>query len=655
MKLYDAFLLTFSAAAEAVKPKETLTVSEWADAHRILSKEGSAEPGQWRTSRNPPLRAVMDALSERSKDDKVVFMKPVQFGGTEVGSNFIGYVMTHAKGPCAVVMPTERSLNDWVSQKFDPMSVDTPVVVDVLAKKSNKSSDNNAQRKKFTGGTLYFKTAGSTAELKSTSLRYVVADEVDEWGFETKQGNPLDLLEARLTAFFDGKIYIVSTPTIKDASHIEEQYEAGDQRQYYVPCPHCGEKQTLKWSNLRWDKDLENPKKVTRVYYACEHNGCVIEEHSKTEMFKEKGYGGEAEWIPHAHGNLYKSFHINALYSPNGLGRSWKWLVDKWIAAQDDPKDLMSFINMRLAESYADRSHDIKPNVLTERAEPYQLRTIPIGVLALTCGVDMQEDRIEIQILGHGRNNKTWPIDYHVIWGNPTDEKLWDALAEYLLKDFINHFAVKMSIEATAIDIGGHHTHEVYRFVRRARTIGIKRCIAIKGASTYGRAILGKPSLQDVNYRGKVMKRGVALYTVGGDTAKHLLYNRLNSDKDKDPSERMVHFSTQLDSSYYDQLVAEAFDPKKNRWILKKGKRNEVLDTWIYAVAASHHPELYLHKWRKSDWDNREAMVQPGAPTEIEVIDVPLELPAPNNNVVNPVKKQVKTTVRKSAFTRNSL
>lgn len=624
MQLADAFLLTYTAAAKAIKPKESLTVSEWADAYRILSKEGSAEPGQWNTSRNPPLRAVMDALSERTKDEKVVFMKPVQFGGTEVGSNFIGYVMTHAKGPVAVVMPTERSLNDWVSQKFDPMASDTPAVAEVLAKKSNKSADNNAQRKKFTGGNLYFKTAGSTAELKSTSLRYVVADEVDEWDWTTTQGDPIDLLEARLTAFYDGKIYIVSTPTVKDASHIESEYEGGDQRQYHVPCPHCGEKQVLKWPNLRWEKDLANPKKITRVYYACEHNGCIIEEYSKTDMFKEKGHGGEAEWIPQAPGNLYKSFQINALYSPNGLGRSWMQLVHQWIDAQDDPKDLMAFLNMRLAESYADRSHDIKPNVLSERAEPYQLRTIPVGVMVITCGVDTQDDRLEMQILGHGRDGRTWPIDYHVIWGNPTDEKLWNALADYLQVTFVNKFGVSMQIEATAIDTGGHHTHEVYAFVRRARTLGIRRCIAIKGASTYGRAILGKPSMQDVNYRGKTMKRGVSLYTVGGDTAKHLLYNRLDGDKDKDPSERKVHFSNELDVSYYDQLVSEAYDPRKNKWLLKKGKRNEALDTWIYAVAASHHPELYLHKWRKSDWDNREFMVQPGTPNEKEVTDSPL-------------------------------
>jgi Bacteriophage tail assembly protein len=618
VKLADAFLLVFEAARRAVKPKAQMTVSEWADQNRILSGEGSAEPGPWKTSRTPFLREVMDALSEDSPDEKVVFMKSSQVGGTESGSNWIGYIMDHAKGPAAVVMPTERSLNDWVSQKFDPMSNDTPAVAEALAKRSNKSSDNNAQRKKFTGGILYFKTAGSTAELKSTSLRYAMADEVDEWEWSTDQGDPIKLLDIRLTAFHDAKLFIVSTPTMKDASHIEEEFEGGDQRRYHVPCPHCGEYQVLRWQNLRWEKDAANPRKLQAVFYCCEHHGCVIEEHHKTDML------ARGRWVAHAPENRYKSYHISALYSPAGLGKSWRALAYEWIDAQDDPKDLMVFVNTRLGESFADRSHDIKLNMLQARAEPYPLRTIPVGCLVLTAGIDTQDDRLEVQITGHGMHDKTWPIDYHVLPGNPADESLWLALEEYLKAAvFPNHYGRQLRIEATAIDTGGHHTHMVYNFVRSASRNGLMRVIACKGASTYGRAILGRPSLQDVNWRGQTIKKGVALYLVGADTAKHLLYNRLNGDSDKDPSERKVHFSQHLDASYFDGLVAETYNPRKNRWERKKGKRNEPLDTWVLSIAASHHPELYLHKWRKSDWERRRAMIEP---QDVEVVEQPANL-----------------------------
>jgi phage terminase large subunit GpA-like protein len=617
----DAFLLTYAAVQRAVRPKEKLSVSEWADANRVLSGEGSSEKGQWKTSRTPYLREIMDCLSEDAPDRMVAFMKPSQVGGTEAGSNWIGYIMDYAKGPVAIVMPTERSLNDWVSQKFDPMAQDTPAIADVLAKRSNRAADNNSQRKKFTGGILYFKTAGSTAELKSTSLRYALADELDEWDWTTSQGDPLGLLEVRLTTFHDRKLFAPSTPTMKDASRIEELFNGGDQRHYHIACPHCGELQHLKWSNLRWTKDLNNSRRLHSVSYYCEHNGCIIEEHHKTEMLREYGAGGKARWVADVPGAPYRSYHLNSLYSPMGLGLTWMELAYEWIEAQDDPAKMMRFVNTRLGETWADRSHDIKPNVLAARAEPYKLRTIPIGALILTAGVDTQDDRLEIQILGHGRDDKTWPIDYHVIYGNPADQKIWDALADYLKAKFVNHYGREMRIEATAIDTGGHHTHAVYAFVRGSSSNGLTRCIAIKGANTTGRAILGKPSLQDVNRRGITIKRGVALYTVGTDTAKHLIYNRLNGDKDKDPSERKVHFSTELDSTYFDQLVSETFNPRKNRWELKKGKRNEVLDTKVYAIAASHHPELYLHKWKRGDWDSRQSMLEPGEPLQSKKIE----------------------------------
>jgi phage terminase large subunit GpA-like protein len=609
----DAFLLTFSAAQRAIKPKAFLSVSEWADQNRILSGEGSSEKGPWKTARTPYLREIMDALSEESPDHIVAFMKSSQVGGTEVGSNWVGYVMDHAKGPMAVVMPTERSLNDWVSQKFDPMATDTPVVAQSLAKRSNRSADNNSQRKKFVGGILYFKMAGSTAELKSTSLRFGLADEIDEWPLTTPQGKPFGMFKVRFTTFHDWKLYVPSSPTLKDTSQIEELFEEGDQRHYHVPCPHCGELQQLKWANLRWTKDVVNPKRISSIAYYCEHNGCVIEEHHKTEMLREHGHGGKARWIPCAPDNPYKSYHINALYSPSGLGLTWMELAYEWIAAQDDPEKLMVFMNTRLGEPWADRSHDIKPNILLARAEPYGLRTIPIGCLLTTAGVDVQDDRLEIQITGHGREDKTWPIDYHVLWGNPADEKLWDALGKFLQDaKFTNSFGKSLRLEGTAIDTGGHHTHMVYNFVRTAGVkYGLVRVIACKGASTYGRAILGKPSMQDVNWQGKTLKKGVALYVIGADTAKHLLYNRLNGDNDKDPSERKVHFSTELESRYFDGIVSEAFNPRKNRWEQKKGKHNEELDTWVLSIAASHHPELHIHKWKKSDWDRREAMIEP--------------------------------------------
>lgn len=592
----------YAAAQRAVQPRARLKVSDWADTHRILSSTGSAIPGPWRTSRTPYLREIMDQLSENSPAHMVVFMKPSQIGGTEVGSNWIGYIMAHAKGPVAIVMPTEKSLTDWMSQKFEPMAADTPAVRSVLSGRA--SGDNNATRKGFTGGILYAKTAGSTSDLKSTSLRYALADEVDEYDWTTDQGDPLGLLQVRLTTFHDRKLFVPSSPTVKDASRIEELFERGDQRRYHVPCPHCGEYQHLKWGNLQWVKIEGSLRRVHEPYYACEHNGCEIREHHKTQMLLR------GRWIADQPDGAFPSYHINALYAPIGLGLSWAELAEEWLEAQDDSPKLMRFANTRLAETWADRTGDIKANTLMARVDPYPLRSVPPGCLVITTGVDVQGNRLEAQVVGHGKGDRTWTLDYHVIPGNPEDERLWEALADYVNAiSFQNAQGKALVSEACGIDTGGHWTHSVYHFVRENR---IRRPMALKGASTAGRPILCKPSHQDVNWKGRTIKRGVALYLVGTDTAKHALYNRLAADASLAPEERKVRFSHELDETYFNQLVSEAYNARRNRWELKKGKRNEALDTWIAAVAASHHPELYVHKWRASDWARRAAMVEPG-------------------------------------------
>lgn len=606
--------LVFAALARGVRPRPRLAVSQWADQHRILSAEGSAEPGEWRTARTPYLREIMDQLSAHAPARKVVLKKASQVGGTEAASNWLGYIIAHAKGPVAVVMPTEKSLSDWMAQKFEPMAGATPAIRDVLAARSNRSADNNASRKRFVGGIFYAKTAGSTTELKSTSLRYAIADEVDEYDWSTLHGDPLGLLEVRLTTFHDRKLFVVSSPTLKDASRIDEEYETGDQRRYHVPCPHCAHLQPLVWSNLRWTTPEGKQRHVDRAWYVCAECGAEIEEHHKSAMLEERSAERPdgARWVPEHEGAAYPSYWINALYSPRGLGLSWAELATEWIAAQADPAKLMRFINTRLGESWADTSRDIKHAALAARAEPVPLRSIPPGCLILTAGVDVQNDRLEIQILGWGwsaQAQRCWVIDYHVLHGSPAEEPVWDALAAYLATPLTNACGTQMVPEATAIDTG-HHTHAVYAFVRARRA---RRAIAIKGASIPGKPLLGKPSLQDVDWRGQTEKRGVALYQVGADTGKFILYARLNGDAERAAPERLIRFPEGLEESYYAGLTSETFDPRKNRWMLKKGRRNEPLDTWNYAHAATHHPELFIHRWRAADWARLAALVEPSA------------------------------------------
>lgn len=603
----DTYAVTMKALAEGWKRQQRLSISQWSDKYRRLPAKSSSEPGQWRTERIPFLRAIMDDLSPDSPIQRVVFMKSSQVGGTECGINWVGSFMMQSKGSMLVIQPTIAMAEKWSTQRLDTSIADSPEWATTLPPRKARDKDNQTLQKEGAGFILFITGANSASSLASMPIMYVFADEVDRYPDDVEdEGDPLSLALRRQKTFQRRKkTLIVSTPTIKDASRIEREYKNTDQRQYYVPCPHCGELQTLKWKQLQWDSKTEN------VWYACEANGCVIEEHAKATMLPEEGYGGKAKWIGSDPNHTDRGYFINALYTPLGLGDTWHDLVfgpEGWLAAQGNPSKLKTFVNTVFGESWEDLSSTLKTNELLTRREPWKVRTIPRGCLMLTCGVDTQDDRLEFQIIGHGRNGAMWVIDTHIIWGSPAQDQTWQELSEWLDKPIVNSFGVPLKIIATAIDSGGHHTQAVYNFCRWNQH---RRIVAIKGASTANRPALGKPTYVDINWQGQVHKEGVQLWTVGTDTLKSHIMGLLKVDADLPQSERKIHFSADLEEDYFDQLTSEAFDPSKNKWVKRAGRRNEGLDTFVYAIAAAHLPGVEISKSRESNWQYLEHLLEP--------------------------------------------
>ncbi len=606
-----------SAFVSACRPRKRLTVSQWADENRVLTSKASSEPGPWRTARVPFAREIMDALSITSPVRSVTLMKASQVSGTEIGLNWCGYVMDHCPASMLVVVPTLDVRERWVKQRLDPMLEATPALAGLLDSRRRRTRANSEGIKDYAGGILIIGGANSPASLAAMPIKYVLNDEIDRFPWEVgSEGDPLELIRKRQQTFLRRKELNISSPTIKGASRIDELYEAGDQRRYHVPCPHCGELLVLHWSvnpdepqhgALRWSIDPRTRLPVN-VAYICGHCGAEIEEHHKPQML------AAGRWIPRHPERSNRSYHINGLYAPLGLGLRWHEMVDKWLKAQSDITKLKAFINTDLGEPWEDRSRDIRPHALMDRAEAYALREIPPGCLVLTCGVDVQGDRLEFLVVGWGRHWVSWVIDDMILPGDPV--RLLEQAArgegpvvDYLKRPFANSYGKEMLIEATAIDTGGHCTHEVYNFVR---TRPVRRLMAVKGANVPNKPILsGRPQAQDVNWRGKVIKRGVMLWMVGTDTAKHALFDRLGGDTKLEPHERKVHFSRDLQPEFYDQLTAEAFDPEKSRWVKRRGRRNEALDKWVYAAAASHHPEIRAHAMRVADWDRLARLLEP--------------------------------------------
>lgn len=555
--------LLFNAA-----PPEHITVSEWADSNRFLSREASAEYGRWRTSRTPYLKKIMDCLSDDMTYERVVVMKGAQLGFTEAGNNWIGYVIDHSPAPILMVQPTEDMVKRNSKMRIEPMIMACPSLSDKVSINS-RDKNNTIKQKKFPGGTLLMACAESPAGLRSLPIKNLFLDEVDAYPYDLDgEGSPISLAEARTRTFRNKKIFIISTPTVKNGSAIESEFVLTDQQYFHVPCPHCGDKFVMRFDYLVWEKG-----KYDEVKMACPHCGALIEEKSKTDMMSS------GEWIP-SHPELSNiktiGFHISSLYSPYGW-RSWADICHDFDTAQNDPSKMKTFVNTDLGEVTEEKGEQTDWRIPYGRREEYEIGTIPSNdVIMLTCGVDVQKDRLELQVVGWTKTRQSYSIDYRVLLGNTTQDDVW-----FQLNDVINEIWEKpdgsmMTITRTAID-SGYNTSEVYKFCRDNKI----QVIPIKGQDRLD-MYYSPPRKIDYTRNGKKIG-GVKQWNIGVSKIKKEFYSWLSLENPKNSC--YCHFP-QYDEKFFEGLCAEAWDEKKKKWV-KKYERNEPLDTWVYARAVS--------------------------------------------------------------------
>jgi phage terminase large subunit GpA-like protein len=379
--------------SKGVKPPEKLTVSQWSDRHRVLSSEASSEAGKWDTSRAEYQRGIMDAFSD-STIHTVVFMSSAQVGKTSILENIIGYFISYDPSPILLLQPTLEMAQTFSKDRLSPMVRDTELLREKLSDFKAKSSGNTILHKTFTGGHITMAGANSPASLASRPIRVVLADEVDRYPMSAgEEGDPLSLAYKRTTTFWNKKRMAVSTPTVKGFSRIESAYNESDQRKFYVPCPHCETKQVLKWSHVQWD----DGKPETAKYY-CESCGAGW---SDAERWNAVRYG---EWLadnPTIKG--VAGFWLNEIYSP------WVKLSEmakNFLEAKKSPHTLKTFVNTSLGETWEEQGDGVEDDALLARRETYEL--IPNDGLILTCGVDIQDDRIEGEIKAWGEDEQSW-------------------------------------------------------------------------------------------------------------------------------------------------------------------------------------------------------------------------------------------------------
>ena len=551
------------AIRTALKPPPRLTVSQWADEHRQLSSESSAEAGRWSTSRAEYQRGMMDAVSD-ADIETVVLMTAAQIGKTELINNVVGFHIHQDPAPMLVVQPTLEMAQTWSKDRLAPAIRDTPVLSEKIGDPRSRDSGNTTLHKVFAGGHVTACGANSPSSLASRPCRIILCDEVDRYPLSAgTEGDPVALARKRSATFWNRKIILVSTPTEKGASRIEDAYAESDQRKYFVPCPDCDEKQELKWSNVQW-----TDSKPQTAEYTCEHCGSCWND---AKRFQAVRYG---EWQKTAEGDgKTAGFHLSALYSP------WTPLEDivrDFLASKRDPMRLKTWINTTLGETYEEQGERIDEYDLYERREDWT-DDLPEGAVVLTAGVDVQDDRLAYEVLATGSGHETWSIQYEEIYGDPSGSELWQRLDEVLNQTFIHPIRGEMIIRSTCVDSGGHYTQQVYNYARQRAG---KRVFAIKGVGGEGRPIIGKPSKNNI---GKIN-----LFPVGTDTAKELIFARL---KITEEGAGYCHFPFTHSEEYFRMLTSEKkvtkyFKGRPRREWVKVRQRNEALDCRVYAMAA---------------------------------------------------------------------
>jgi phage terminase large subunit GpA-like protein len=622
----DGYHLVLDAIARGMEPDPDLPMDEWADEHMIVPKAtGASEPGPYRTSRTPHARMVMRCLSASHPCKRVVVKGASQMLKTQVALNFLGERVHQRPKNFLWLVPTGK-LHKRAVARIDKVIKAVDVLHDRFAKPTSRAAKNNNDIKEFPGGALYLATAGAAANLSELSATYLVYDEIDRSDENVGgEGDPKELGETRLTSHEkDRKAYYPSSPTIEGESAIQELYDQGTQRVALAECIHCGHAQPLEFFKDDGTPRLIRSEDGKRALYPCSECGGVHEEGDKPRMFARglwsDGVPGDGET---------ESFEISGMFLPYGW-LPWIGLLKQYEKAkarlEDGDETLMiTFYNTRLAKCWARTKETTRYDALMARADAYQLGTVPFPASILTAAIDTQAHRLEFLVMGWAPGLEGWVVDYQVIHGSPADAETWQKADALLAGRYRHATGAMLNISAAFVDSGGSNTQDVYNFTSQLRR---RKVYAVKGHSRPNRPIISaKPTLVDINHRGRTEHRGAELWFVGPDTTKDYLQARWS----RASGPGAIHFAGGiagdggLPESFYKGVTAEyrAVGYKRGRrvswWEQKKGEANEPLDLIVYNVGVAHL--LGLQKKTEDAWQKLRERLVPAQPDLLDGAD----------------------------------
>lgn len=447
----------FARANKQWEPKRRLTVSEWADANRILTTESSAEPGPWRTDRAPYQREIMDSIE---KWEEVVIMASAQVGKTEFLLNVTGSYIDQEPCPILHVLPNDTLIQAYSKKRLTPMINSSEVLRSKIGVAKSRGSSNTIEEKSFPGGYVAIAGANVPEDLSSRPIQIVLCDEVDRFPVSSgKEGDPIALATARTKTYRHKRRHLfVSTPVDKETSRIYQLYEDSTMEQWCLPCPHCGELQPLRFKDgIVYDHYVSESGEivVTKAEHRCAYCGILGTE--------KEWKRGEGQWIARKEHSTRRGFHINQLSSP---WSDWREVAKAFLVAKREGVDkLKVFVNTVLGEPWVMKEKGADEKTLAARREVYEY-DVPAGVKVITAAVDTQDDRFEVEVIGWGAGKESWRIEYHKIYGNLDTPEPWKRLDEFLTRTWIGEGGREFRIIGACIDSGGHYTKEVYEFTR---------------------------------------------------------------------------------------------------------------------------------------------------------------------------------------------
>lgn len=592
-----------------LKPLPKTSVSQWADNYRMLSSGISAEPGKWKTSRAPYQKDIMNAFTEPGIH-RVVVKSSSQIGKSDMMNNVIGR-FAHLD-PCAIMMiqPTIDMAQDYSKTRIAPMIRDTKVLNNLFYDVKSRDANNTILSKVFPGGRLIMCGANSPAGLASRPIRILLADEVDRFPDSAgTEGDPVDLAAKRMTTFWNSCMGLFSTPTNEGSSRIDEEYLTGTQEEWQHKCPNCGEYHLLRHIDMTVDyKEIKTPsgKKtviVNDVKWRCPHCGFSFSE-KEMKQTPQKYISRNADALK----NGIRSFFVNGFTSP---WMTWSKIMREWLEAKGDPEREKVIMNTVFGESYKQKGAFEDEQIFLRRRESYGAE-LPNGVLLLTAAIDTQDNRLEYEVVGWGKEEECWGIRKGIVLGAPNQDRTWKEIDNILDKTY--HFAdgKGLKVVRTFIDSGGHYTSDVYNYCQKNFH---KQRFAIKGR--------GGPGIPLIYKIAKANNAKAPLILLGVDDGKQQIMDRLSIDS---PGPLYFHFPQDegikelsnrgYDDLYFKGIISEHKKVYKRNGVLRevwettKNVRNEPLDLRNYNLACM--------KSLKPDWVKLEMLVNGMSETEVK-------------------------------------